>query len=478
MATTFAALLTVSAVLCSTAFHVGQPGDFVKRSSQNYRHYDTLRMAQTDQKLAAVAADSSNSPIPSRPRRKTPEAPRAKPKSNPTNTAQAKNVCDQIKALGDAREWTTAKKLFLSRKSPSKAEFSAAIYAARGCKEHKDGMKLYELMVKDLGQQSVNLYTYDNIISLNLDYGDDKRALEVFKSLQMAEKLKKDKHESSDTVQPKLTAASEINLQKCFFNALRASLNIQFQDSKSPEIVADSKNTAATAAAGGSNFKGIVKSEDVAFFHSSSPTKNAMEETIQSILDQNWVFLPKDKSLIVRAYASWNMTVQLAEMTDFIFQDPLPDMWTLQTYMNSMLESHPELALLSLQWYLPVKSTEGSLEGTGTDTILSGIISSTTMAEKRKGRDTLSNLNTEIISARCLGLAVKALARLDYFVGESLLNSLLLSLLLLLFSSLLLLLLLLSLLLLLLLSLLSLSLLSSFIFSLNISIAIKKNHFE
>ena len=137
------------------------------------------------------------------------------------------------------------------------------------------------------------------------------------------------------------------------------------------------------------------------------------------------------------------MTVQLAEMTDFIFQDPLPDMWTLQTYMNSMLESHPELALLSLQWYLPVKSTEeGSLEGTGTDTILSGIISSTTMAEKRKGRDTFSNLNTEIISARCLGLAVKALARLDYFVGESLLNSLLLS-----FSLLLLLLLLLSLLL-------------------------------
>lgn len=427
MATTFAALLTVSAALCSTAFHVGQSGDFVKRSSHNYRHYDTLRMAQTDQKLAAVAADSSNSPIPSRPRRKMPEAPRAKPKSNPTNTAQAKNVCDQIKALGDAREWTTAKKLFLSRKSPSKAEFSAAIYAARGCKEHKDGMKLYELMVKDLGQQSVNLYTYDNIISLNLDYGDDKRALEVFKSLQMAEKLKKDEHESTDTVQPKLTAASEINLQKCIFNALRASLNIQFQDSKSLESVVDSKNTAVAAAAGGSNFKGIVKSEDVAFFHSSSPTKNAMEETIKSILDQKWVFLPKDKSLIVRAYASWNMTVQLAEMTDFIFQDPLPDMWTLQTYMNSMLESHPELALLSLQWYLPVKSTEeGSLEGTGTDTILSGIISSTTMAEKRKGRDKLSNLNTEIISARCLGLAVKALARLDYFVGESLLNSLLL----------------------------------------------------
>ena len=278
------------------------------------------------------------------------------------------------------------------------------------------------MMVKDLGQQSVNLYTYDNIISLNLDYGDDKRALEVFKSLQNAEKMKKDKHASSGTVQPKLTAASEINLQKCIFNALRASLNIQFQSSKLAEGSADSKSIASTGAV-----KGIVKSEDVAFFHSSSPTKNAMEETIQSILDQDWVFLPKDKSLIVRAYASWNMTVQLAEMTDFIFQDPLPDMWTLQTYMNSMLENHPELALLSLQWYLPVRATEGSsegsLEGSGTDTILSSIISSTSMAEKRKGRDTLSNLNTETISARCLGLAVKALARLDYFVGECILSS-------------------------------------------------------
>lgn len=426
MPTSFVAVLTVSAVLCSTAFHNLQPSDVVKRSSLNHRHHDTLRMAQTEQRLETASAASTNSPTTSRPKRKTPESSKAKPKTNPTNTAQSKSICDQIKALGDAREWSTAKELFLSRNSPSKAEFSAAIFAARGCKEHKDGMKLYEMMVKDLGQQSVNLYTYDNIISLNLDYGDDKRALEVFKSLQNAEKIKKDKHASSGTVQPKLTAASEINLQKCIFNALRASLNIQFQNSKLAEGSTDSKSIASTGIV-----KGIVKSEDVAFFHSSSPTKNAMEETIQSILDQDWVFLPKDKSLIVRAYASWNMTIQLAEMTDFIFQDPLPDMWTLQTYMNSMLENHPELALLSLQWYLPVRaaegssesSLEGSLEGSGTDTILSSIISSTSMAEKRKGRDTLSNLNTETISARCLGLAVKALARLDYFVGECILSS-------------------------------------------------------
>jgi hypothetical protein len=343
------------------------------------------------------------------------DAPIKVVKNVPTNkqdtnaVALRTNLGDKIKALGDRREWVGAKELFEQKKGPTAIEFSAILYASRVCKEHKDGMEYYKRMVDLLGQKSVNLYVYDCVITMNLDYGDDHTARLVFADLIESEK----KRRLNAQRRPTLTGASQINLQKCIFNALRASLNIQFQNTKKnikniPSVV-DEQNDKDE----------IIKASDVAFFNSSLPL-NSMEDTISDILEQEWVLSPMDKSLIVRAYASWNMTTQLAELTGLVFQDPLPDMLTLQTHMNSMLENYPELALLSLQWYLPTKKTnqEGEVENaaTSTETILSSIISNTIMSEKRKGGVAM-RINSETVPARCLGLAVKALARLDYYVG-------------------------------------------------------------
>lgn len=425
-----AVLLSVGALLFSTGLNVRHRSHHWSDSRLTNRNHE-LRMSPTEQRQNSVTVTPSDSPALNQPIRKAAADSIEKLSTKPAPVS-SKMIGDRIKTLGDAREWEQAKKLFFTRKRPNAIEFSAAIYAARVCKEHTDGMKLYRMMVKSLGQESINLYIYDNIISMNLDYGDDLAALETFSDLLVAEKLKKEKHLLLKTEQPKLTPSSEINLQKCIFNALRASLNIQFQSSKADKKAA--VNSKVVVEKEGLETV-LIKPDEIAFFDVSSPSKNAMEETISKILQQNWVFLPKDKSLIVRAYASWNMTVQLAEMTDFIFQDPLPDMWTLETYMNAMLENYPELALLSLQWYLPVinakdedadvdnaeRTIDSSNSGDvarGTETFLSGIISNTVMTEKRRGRDTHSNRNSENVSARCLGLAVKALARLDYFVGE------------------------------------------------------------
>ena len=400
-------------------------------------------MAQTEQKPTPVPANAA--PLKTSQPLKKPLEPRSKQITNTTNQVgvQRSNVCDKIKALADSGEWKQAKSLFLGRKRPTPMDFSAIIFGARVCKEQSDGMAFYDRMVRELSQSSVNLYIYDNVIAMNLDYGDDARALEVFSDLLNAEKAKKERLLASNLVAMKLTPASEINLQKCIFNALRASLSIQFQNTKNVN-----EKDVSLKKDGDSSTDGILKQDDVEFYDISIPSKNRMEETISSIKEQNWVFLPKDKSLIVRAYASWNMTMQLAEMTDFVFQDPLPDLWTLETYMKTMLDIYPELALLSLQWYLPIINNENTIimknnnninsisERTdmkyllnqsqsqsmsiiqNSDTILSGIISNKVMTEKRKGKDLHSYQNTEPVSARILGVAVKALARLDYYVGK------------------------------------------------------------
>jgi hypothetical protein len=421
--------LSVSALLLSTGFSVRHLLDHASELRLTHR-LDELRMSPTDQRQASVPVPTADSPIESHLEKKATGDSNDKLSAKPAQVP-VKTMAERMKALGDAGEWGQAKKLFMTSKRPNAEEYSAAIYAARVCKEHADGTKLYRMMVKSLGQEYVNLYIYDNIISLNLDYGDDIAALKTFNDFLSAEKKKNEKYRLLKKEQPKRTPSKEINLQKCIFNALRASLNIQFQNSKSDRIGDEKVRLAVEREV---HETVIVKPDEIAFFDASSPSKNAMEETISSILQQDMGFLPRDKSLIVRAYASWNMTVQLAEMTDFIFQDPLPDMWTLETYMKAMLETYPELALLSLQWYLPIinppsdsavkdgDSTSGSLntgdQAGGTETFLSGIISNTVMTEKRRGRDIHSTRTPEIVSARCLGLAVKALARLDYFVGQ------------------------------------------------------------
>jgi hypothetical protein len=369
-----------------------------------------------------------------------------------SSTAFRTALSDKIKSLGDIREWDEAKESFNSKKRPAVIEYAAIIYAARVCKEQKEGMNLYDLLIKEFGQNSVNLYIYDNIISLNLDYGDDLRALTVFSDLIQAEKQRIIRKNTSTVLPAVLTPASQISLQKCIFNALRASLNIQFQNTdKTVKKVSNNDNNEYDSKSKLEvNDQNLFKMNEIDFFDSSSPS-NDMESTISSILDMKWTLLPKDKSLIVRAYASWNMTTQLAQMTNFMFQDPLPDMWTLETHMKAMLEEYPELALLSLQWYLPlINNTNSTLNSTdllskytdlpvkitdslkssnaivsentdlkykGIETILSGIISNTIMSEKRRGVD-LDTYRFETVTARCLGLAVKALARLDYYVGH------------------------------------------------------------
>lgn len=418
----------MSALFLTSGLNVRHFSDHAQELRFTHRLHE-LRMSPTEQRQASVPVSTSDSPMLSQPVEKATGDSNDKLTTKPAQ-APVKTIAERIKAFGDAGEWGQAKKLFTTSKRPNAEEYSAAIYAAKVCKEHSDGMKLYRMMVKSLGQQYVNFYIYDNIISLNLDYGDDIGALKTFNDLLLAEQTKKEKCRLLKKEQPKRTPSKEINLQKCVFNALRASLNIQFQSSKA-DRVGDEK--VGLEVEGEILGPVIVKPDEIAFFDASSPS-NAMEETISSILQQDIGFLPRDKSLIVRAYASWNMTVQLAEMTDFIFQDPLPDMWTLETYMKTMLETYPELALLSLQWYLPIINTpldsavsDGNSTGNtpntsdqtrGTETFLSGIISNTVMTEKRRGRDINSNRTPEIVSARCLGLAVKALARLDYFVGE------------------------------------------------------------
>ena len=420
-----AVALSVGALLFSTGLNVRHLSGHASELRFTHRLHE-LRMTPTEQRQASVPVPTSDSPIVSQPVKKA-----AAESSDKLSTKPVKTTAERIKALGDAGDWGQAKKLFTTSKRRTAEEYSAVIYAARVCREHADGMKFYSMMVKALGQKYVNLYIYENIISLNLDYGDDTAALKTFNDFLVAEKEKKEMCRLLNKDQPKRTPSQEINLQKCIFNALRASLNIQFQNSKADRVGEEKDDMVV-----GENVHDIViiKPDEIAFFDASSPSKNTMEETISSILQQDMGFLPRDKSLIVRAYRSWNMTVQLAEMTDFIFQDPLPDMWTLETYMNSMLESYPELALRSLQWYLPIINTSSDVtvqdenstlsslntddQIRGTETFLSGIISNTVMAEKRRGRDLKNNRTPEIVTARCLGLAVKALARLDYFVGK------------------------------------------------------------
>ena len=368
----------------------------------------------TDMKLTAASASSF--PVMNLPQSNRSDSFKNK-LANTSNSAAEKTIGDRIKSLGNTKQWKEAKSLFESVRKPSAVEFSAVINAARVCQEHTDGMMLYKSMIDNLGQQSVNLYVYDNIISLNLDYGDDERALEIFVDLQNSDMEKKSAAQKSNKVLHRLSPASEINLQKCIFHALRASLNIQFRSST---LTSDERKVSKDHIKNADK----VKSEDIEFFDASSPSKNTMEKTISSIIRQGWSFLPRDKSLIVRAYASWNMTVQLAEMTDFIFQDPLPDMWTLETYMNAMLDRYPELSLQSLQWYLPVRGSvervnDVTYSAKGNGTILSDIISDTAMNEKRRARDKTAVGVTEVASARSLGVAVKALARLDYYVGEN-----------------------------------------------------------
>lgn len=428
MTSVVAIALSISALYLTTGLNVRHLSDHAQELRFTRRLHE-LRMSPTEQRQAAVPV-SPSSPMPNQPAEKGTGDSSDKLTTKPAQ-APVKTIAERMKAFGDAGEWGQAKKLFMTSKRPNAEEYSAAIYATRVCKEHSDGMKLYRMMVKSLGQEHVNLYIYDNIISLNLDYGDDMAALKTFNDLLLAEQTKKEKYRLLKKEQPKRTPSKEINLQKCVFNALRASLNIQIQSSKADRVGDEKVRLAVEGDVLGSV---IVKPDEIAFFDASSPSKNAMEETISSILQQDIGFLPRDKSLIVRAYASWNMTVQLAEMTDFVFQDPLPDMWTLETYMKAMLETYPELALLSLQWYLPIintpsdsavsdgnstsSSSNTSDQVRGTETFLSGIISNTVMTEKRRGRDINNNRSPEIVSARCLGLAVKALARLDYFVGE------------------------------------------------------------
>ena len=441
-------LLGVNVLLHCSAFHVRLLSDPVILTGLSRQRLNTLQMAQTEQKpksypdrkpraattTASISTESSTVRRPVDIRTRQASNSSASTSSQPPRPS----LGDEIKKLGDAREWEQAKALFHRKVTPTAVEFSAIIYAARVCKECSSGMLYYEMMVKELSQLSVNLYIYDNLISMNLDYGDDERALKVFSDLLSAETVKKARQVASKTAPVKLTGASQISLEKCIFNALRASLNIQFQnkkieDSKGAVLIQNTDESDTIVAEGSDVTPAPILKNEVDFFDVSAPSRNTMEETISSILGQNWKFIPKDKSLIVRAYASWNMTAQLAEMSDFIFQDPLPDMWTLETYMNSMLETYPELALLSLQWYLPIINTESPVSGDkressssssplGTDTILSGIISNTIMTEKRKGRNLASYENTEPVSARCLGVAVKALARLDYFVGNKYFN--------------------------------------------------------
>ena len=352
--------------------------------------------------------------------------------ANTSTSAAEKLVGERIKSLGNAKKWEEAKKLFESVRIPGTFEFAAVIYAARVCQEYSDGMMFFRAMVDSLGPKSVNLYVYDHIISLNLDRGDDERALQIFADLQDSDKAKKSSAQKSNKPVYQLTAASQINLEKCIFNALRASLNIQF---KSSTITRDEGEISLYHSRKANKLKTEdvehkLKTEDIEYFDASSPSKNVMERTITSILGQGWSFLPRDKSLIVRAYASWNMTIQLAEMTDFIFKDPLPDMWTLETYMAAMMDGYPELSLQSLQWYLPVRGDTDTVPDSsekvgdltysakGYGTILSDLISDTAMNEKRRARDLAATGAAEAPSARCLGLAVKAVSRLDYYVGE------------------------------------------------------------
>ena len=436
MALTFITLLLGAlTVLNCHGFQIQQPSNPVNLISLMRQRHTALMMAQTEQKPTSITVGAAISRPTQPSKRESDNKSRQAANTTSPTGSQRSNTADKIKALADSGEWKQAKELFMSRNRPNLMEFAAIIFGARVCKEQSDGMAFYDRMVRELSQSSVNLYIYDHVIAMNLDYGDDARALEIFSDLLNAEKVKKEKLLESNLVATKLTPASEINLQKIIFNALRASLSIQFQNTKDIQKKDQSNKKDALA-----SVDVIVKQEEVEFYDISIPSKNRMEKTISSIKEQKWVFLPKDKSLIVRAYASWNMTTQLAEMTDFIFQDPLPDLWTLETYMKTMLDIYPELALLSLQWYLPIINPENPSikkvgivsvpentasvsdplfsEVKGTETILSSIISNKIMTEKRKGKELHSYQNTEPVSARILGQAVKALARLDYFVGK------------------------------------------------------------
>jgi len=266
-----------------------------------------------------------------------PPARRRQPQSDP----QQSSVAERIKAAGNSRRWDEAHSLFASCKRPGIFEYSAAIQAARLCREYDEATALYEAAARALGQDALNVHVYDQIIAMHLDYNDDASALRVFNQMVEAERARsKPRH---------LTPAGEIVLRRCVTNGVRASVNLHVQVCTAAAAVA----AAADRSGGGDAVIGRGDGSGSGGARADAINEE-VEQTLARIDACGWALPAKARSLLVRSYASANMTAELARWSDAIFRPPLPDVFTLETYMNAMLAGDmPLRALTAFQWYLP-----------------------------------------------------------------------------------------------------------------------------
>ena len=206
-------------------------------------------------------------------------------------TSYQSPIADKIKAAGNARRWDEAWSLFQSCSKPGIFEYSAIIQAARFCRQFEVAMRLYDAIVTSLGADQVNVFVYEDLIAMNMDFGEDTTALRLFNNLV------KSKDQWKGAQARPFTPAGQVMLQRCLFNSLRASLNLHFESySASQEAIQEGRQVPEVI--------------------------NTLRETIQSIEQCGWSLTAKHKALIVKSYASasWNMTHELLQWEQMIFQ--------------------------------------------------------------------------------------------------------------------------------------------------------------
>ena len=209
----------------------------------------------------------------------------------PMRTSYQSPIADKIKAAGNARRWDEAWSLFQSCSKPGIFEYSAIIQAARFCRQFEEAMRLYDAIVTSLGADQVNVFVYEDLIAMNMDFGEDTTALRLFNNLVKSKDQRK-----GGKARP-FTPAGQVILQRCLFNSLRASLNIHFESySARQEAIQEGKPVPEVV--------------------------NTLRETIESIEQCGWSLTAKHKALIVKSYASasWNMTHELPQWETMIFQ--------------------------------------------------------------------------------------------------------------------------------------------------------------
>ena len=220
-----------------------------------------------------------------------PQQQQQQQQQQPMRTSYQSPIADKIKAAGNARRWDEAWSLFQSCSKPGIFEYSAIIQAARFCRQFEVAMRLYDAIVTSLGADQVNVFVYEDLIAMNMDFGEDTTALRLFNNLV------KSKDQWKGAQARPFTPAGQVMLQRCLFNSLRASLNLHFESySASQEAIQEGRQVPEVI--------------------------NTLRETIQSIEQCGWSLTAKHKALIVKSYASasWNMTHELLQWEQMIFQ--------------------------------------------------------------------------------------------------------------------------------------------------------------